>query len=136
LPSADEREGYGVDAAFHFGPFDLIGEYLDERVRPRTVAGAAPAFTGFDASGYYVTAGYFVVPKKLQLVLKWEDFDPGQLGHDNLHSITGGVNYYIHGDDLKLMAGYIHTWSDFRSEHPEFGDDQFDEFLLRLQVLF
>ena len=136
LPSADEREAYGVDASFHFGPFDLIGEYLHERIRPRIVGGVAPAFAGFDASGYYITAGYFVVPKKLQLVAKWESFDPGQVANDNLHSITGGVNYYIHGDDLKLMAGYIHTWSDFRSNRPGFGDDQFDEFLLRLQVLF
>ena len=136
LPSADEREGYGVDASFHLGPFDLIGEYLDERIRPRMVGGVAPAFTGFDAHGYYITGGYFVAPKKLQLVAKWEDFDPGQVGHDNFHSITGGVNYYIHGDDLKLMADYVHTWSDFRSNHPAFGDDQFDEFLLRLQVMF
>jgi phosphate-selective porin OprO and OprP len=136
LPSADDREAYGVDATFHFGPLDVIGEYLDERIRPRTVGGAAPAFVGFDASGYYITAGYFIVPKKLQLVAKWESFDPGQKANDNLHSITGGVNYYIHGDDLKLMAGYIHTWSDFRNNHPVFGDDQFNEFLLRLQVLF
>lgn len=136
LPTADDRQAYGVDASFHFGPFDVIGEYLDERVRPRIVGGAAPAFAGFDASGYYITAGYFVVPKKLQLVAKWESFDPGQRANDNLQSITGGVNYYIHGDDLKLMAGYIHTWSDFRNNHPVFGDDQFDEFLLRLQVLF
>jgi hypothetical protein len=25
------------------------------------------------------------------------------------------------------MANYVHTWSDFREAHPEFGDDQFDE---------
>lgn len=136
LPKADEREAYGVDASFHLGPFDLIGEYLHERIRPRMVGPVTPTFAGFDASGYYITAGYFVVPKKLQLVAKWESFDPGQVANDNLHSITGGVNYYIHGDDLKLMAGYIHTWSDFRSNRPAFGDDEFDEFLLRLQVLF
>jgi phosphate-selective porin OprO and OprP len=72
LPSADEREGYGVDTSLHLGPFDVVGEYLDERIRPRTVAGVAPAFTGFDAHGYYIAGGYFVVPKKLQLVAKWE----------------------------------------------------------------
>jgi len=136
LPSADQREGYGMDASLHLGPFDLIGEYLDERVRTRTVAGVGPAFSGFNAHGYYVTGGYFLIPKKLQLVTKWESFDPAQLVDDNLHSITGGVNYYIHGDDLKVMADYIHTWSDFRSNHPQFGDDQFDELLLRLQLMF
>ncbi len=49
------------------------------------------------------------MPKKIQLILKWKSFDPGQVGHDNFHSITGGMNYYIHGDDLKLMADYVHT---------------------------
>lgn len=136
LPSADEREAYGVDASLHLGPFDLIGEYLDEKIRPRAVAGAAPAFTRFDAHGYYIMGSYFVLAKKLQLVTKWESFDPGQVADDSFHSITGGVNYYIHGDDLKLMADYVHTWSDFRSSHPAFGDDAFDQLFVRLQVLF
>ena len=34
------------------------------------------------------------------------------------------------------MADYVHTWSDFRAANPQFGDDQFDEVLLRLQVIF
>jgi hypothetical protein len=67
---------------------------------------------------------------------EWESFDPGHAVNDDLHSITAGVNYYIHGDDLKLMADYIHTWSDFRSNHPQFGADQFDEVFLRLQLIF
>ncbi|HKP92306.1 MAG TPA: porin, partial [Chthoniobacterales bacterium] len=29
-PSAAERQGYGVDASFHLGPFDLSAEYLTE----------------------------------------------------------------------------------------------------------
>jgi hypothetical protein len=46
------------------------------------------------------------------------------------------LNYYIHGDDIKLMVNYIHTWSDFRAAHPEFGEDQFDELIGRIQVMF
>ena len=53
-----------------------------------------------------------------------------------LHSITGGLNYYIHGDGIKVMANYVHTWSDFREANPQFGQDKFDEVLLRLQVTF
>ena len=49
LPKADEREAYGVDASFHLGPFDLIGEYLHERIRPRMVGPVTPTFAGFDA---------------------------------------------------------------------------------------
>jgi phosphate-selective porin OprO and OprP len=136
LPGADERTAWGVDAWFKLGPFDLIGEYLEEYVNGRTVNGVPPGFADFTTSGYYITAGYFLIPKKLQAAVRWEDLNPGQKGNDGIHSITGGLNYYIHGDDLKLMVNYIHTWSDFREANPEFGEDQFDEVIGRVQLMF
>jgi len=136
LPGADERTAWSVDAWLKLGPFDLIGEYLQEKVNGRTVDGVSPGFADFTTNGYYITAGYFPIPKKLQLVVRWEDLNPGQKGNDGIHSITGGLNYYIHGDDLKLMVNYIHTWSDFREANPEFGDDQFDEVIGRVQLMF
>ena len=77
-----------------------------------------------------------MIPKKLQLAARWEHLNPGQRGNDGIQSITGGLNYLIHGQDLMLMANYVHTWSDFREANPQFGDDQFDEVLLRMQVVF
>ena len=136
LPGADERTAWGVDASLKVGPFDLIGEYLEEYVNGRTVNGVAPGFADFTATGFYVTGAYYLIPKKLQAVVRWEQLNPGQKGNDGIHSITGGLNYYIHGDDLKLMANYVHTWSDFRAANPKLGDDQFDEVLLRLQLMF
>src|SRR5947199_4759286 len=136
LPGADERTAWGVDAALKLGPFDLIGEYLQEKVNGRTVNGVPPGFADFTTNGFYVTGAYYLIPKKLQAVVRWEDLNPGQKGNDGIRSITGGLNYYIHGDDIKLMANYIHTWSDFREAHPQSGDDQFDEVLLRLQLMF
>jgi len=136
LPNPDERHAWSVDAWLKVGPFDLIGEYLDERVRPRTAPGVAPAFTEFEANGFYVLGGFYLIAKKLQAVVKWEHLNPGQRGNDGIESITGGLNYYIHGEGLELMANYVHTWSDFREANPEFGDDQFDEVLLRMQVIF
>src|SRR5947208_15995326 len=136
LPGADERTAWSVDAWLKLGPFDLIGEYLEEYVNGRTVNGVPPGFADFTTNGYYITAGYFLIPKKLQLAVRWEDLNPGQKGNDGIHSITGGLNYYIHGDDLKLMVDYIHTWSDFREANPEFGDDQFNEVIARVQLMF
>jgi len=136
LPGADERTAWSVDAWFNLGPFDLIGEYLQEKVDGRTVAGVPPGFADFTTNGFYVTGAYYLIPKKLQAAVRWEQLNPGQKGNDGIHSITGGLNYYIHGDDLKLMANYIHTWSDFRQANPEFGDDQFDEVIVRLQLMF
>jgi len=136
LPGADERTAWSVDAWVKLGPFDLIGEYLQEHVNGRTVDGVPPGFADFTTDGYYVTAGYFLIPKKLQVVVQWQDLNPGQKGNDGLYSILGGLNYYIHGDDLKLMVNYIHTWSDFRQANPEFGQDEFDQVLGRIQVMF
>src|SRR5438105_9197060 len=136
LPGADERTGWSADAWLNIGPFDLIGEYLAEDVDGRTVAGKPPGFSDFDPSGYYVRASYFILPKKLQGVVKWEALEPDQVDDDNIHSLTIGLNYYIHGDAIKLMANYVHTWSRFRESHPQFGDDNFDEIILRLQLMF
>jgi len=136
LPGADERTAWSVDAWFKLGPFDLIGEYLQEKVNGRTVNGVPPGFANFTTDGYYVTGGYFLISKKLQAVVQWQDLNPGQKGSDGIYSIVGGLNYYIHGDDLKLMINYIHTWSDFRQANPEFGQDQFDEVIGRVQVMF
>ena len=136
LAGADERTAWSVDAWFNLGPFDLIGEYFQEDVDGRTVNGVAPGFANFEPSGWYVQGSYFVIPKKLQAVVKWEALNPGQFGNDGIHSITGGLNYYIHGNDIKVMANYVHTWSDFRAAHPQFGDDQFDEVIMRIQVMF
>src|SRR5205809_7219009 len=135
LPTADERAGWSVDAWLKLGPFDLIGEYLEEYVNGRTVNGV-PGMPDFTTNGYYITAGYFVIPKKLQLAVQWKDLNPGQKGNDGIRSITGGLNYYIHGDDLKVMVNYIHTWSDFREANPQFGDDQFNEVIARMQLMF
>jgi phosphate-selective porin OprO and OprP len=136
LPSADERTAWSVDAWLEVGPFDLIGEYLQEHVQGRTVNGVPPAFSNFTTDGFYVTGAYFLLPKKLQAVVQWQYLNPGQKGNDGLYSILGGLNYYIHGDDLKLMVNYIHTWSDFRQANPEFGEDQFDEVIGRIQLMF
>ncbi|PYK12282.1 MAG: hypothetical protein DME65_04535 [Verrucomicrobia bacterium] len=135
LPGADERTAWSVDAWLRAGPFDLIGEFFQERVLPRTTNGP-PGFDAFTTDGFYVTGGYYLIPKKLQAVVQWQHLNPGQKGNDGISSIVGGLNYYIHGDDLKVMVNYFHTWSDFRQANPEFGDDQFDEVIGRMQLMF
>ncbi len=136
LPSPDQRTAWSLDAWMNVGPFDLIGEYLSEDVDGVTVNGVPPAFADFNPSGWYVQGSYFFIPKKLQAAVKWEEMNPDQVPNDGVHSVTAGLNYYIRGDAIKLMANYIHTWSDFRQANPQFGEDQFNEVIVRLQVMF
>jgi phosphate-selective porin OprO and OprP len=136
LPGADERTAWSLDGWFNIGPFDVIGEYFSENVNGRTVLGVAPGFADFSPSGWYVQGSYYIIPKKFQAAVRWEELDPAQVPNDGIHSITGGLNYYIHGDSLKVMANYVHTWSDFRAANPTFGDDQFNEVIVRLQLMF
>lgn len=135
LPSAGERVEYGFDASLNIGPFDLVAEYLDDRISPRRVNNINPLFTTFEPNGYYVQASYVVIPKTLQLVAKWESFDPDQAADDDLRSITGGVNYFIHGNNIRLAANYIHTWADFRDSRT-LTPSEFDEVIVRLQLMF
>ncbi len=135
LTSADERNAFSFDAWLKIGPFDLITEYLEEHVDGREVNGVPP-IADFTTNGYYVQGSYFILPKKLQGVLKWEALNPGQLGNDGIHSLTAGLNYYVHSDNIKIMADYVHTWSDYRAANPQFGNSEFNEVLLRLQVVF
>jgi phosphate-selective porin len=51
LPGADERTAWSVDAWVKLGPFDLIGEYLQEHVNGRTVNGVPPGFADLRPTG-------------------------------------------------------------------------------------
>ena len=113
-PGADERTAWSVDAWLRLGPFDLIGGIPPGTRQGRTVNGVPPGFADFYDRRDLCNGRLFLIPKKLQAVVQWQDLNPGQKGDDGLYSILGGLNYYIHGDDLKLMVNYIHTWSDFR----------------------
>src|SRR5437588_11072907 len=93
LPGADERTAWSADAWLTVGPFDLIGEYLAEDVDGRTVAGKAPGFTDFDPSGWYIQASYFIIPKKLQAVVKWVTLEPYQRYVDKIYSTPTGLKY-------------------------------------------
>ncbi len=79
-------------------------EYLKTRYEP---ANNIPS-PRFQAVGGYVQASLYLVPKKFQIVLKQETFDPNDdISRNQTDTTTLGLNYYIHGHDLKLMADYL-----------------------------
>jgi phosphate-selective porin len=98
------RDMWGIDGSWIHGPFELAGELLHGTFKPTNAVPSAK----FEAEGWELTAAYFLVPAKLQAVLRREEFDPNTaIGGNTIRTTTFGFNYYIKGDDLKLMVDYL-----------------------------
>jgi phosphate-selective porin OprO/OprP len=123
-----KRQGFGLDSQVEAGPLSLWVEYL--RVRFEPTAARPPA--RFDSDGGYVQGGWFFIPKRFQVVLKYETFDPRRgLSGDDVSTVTTGLNYYIRDHDLKLLFDYLRTDLGSRSTLP-----QQNKWLLRFQAMF
>ena len=103
---AGRRKTGGLDAQFHAGPFDLSGEYLRAEFQPLDRIPSA----SFDSDGWYAQAAYFAIPKALQAVVKYDDFDPNLgIAANSTRTWTLGANYFLKADDLKLQFDYLIT---------------------------
>jgi phosphate-selective porin len=121
-----KRRGYGVDSQLETGPFSFWVEYLQNHLEPTN----ARPFSRFDSDGWYAQAGFFLVPKKLQLVLKHETFDPSRrVSSNDVSTDTVGLSYYLRGHNLKLQLDYL------RTDLPGNTDTQ-NKVIMRLQAWF
>lgn len=121
-----ERKGLGVDTQLIAGPLEIWVEYMSVHFEPESRIPRSE----FDADGGYVQASYFVLPNRLQAVLKYETFDPNtDRDEDETDTATLGVGYYLKGHDLKLMLNYL------RTDAPGPLESQ-DKVIARLQVIF
>jgi hypothetical protein len=119
-----QRTAAAFDTQLQIGRFDLWAEYLFTEYDPD-----GPADT-FHAQGWYVLAGYYIVPKKLQALAKYEQFDPNtDVAGDATDTWTLGVSYALKGDNLKLYLNYL------LMDVP--GQEEWEQkLLLRLQAAF
>lgn len=121
--AAIQREGYALDAQFNAGRFDAAAEWFQTDSSPVTGADST-------ANGWAAHAAYFVVEKKLQTLLRYETFDANtSLADQTSESWTVGLNYFLKGDDLKLMVNYI-------LGDPAGAFDQRGRLILRAQLIF
>ena len=80
--------------------------------------------------GWYALGAYGVVPKRLQVVGRLQQFDPNdRSGSDRVTGYTGGAQYFFTGDDLKLQLEY----TVLGEQGPAVGNNRF---LLQLQGRF
>jgi hypothetical protein len=121
---ADDRAIAGFDAVFKFKGFSLFGEYFD-REHDRTAG-----LSDFDDSGFNVQAGYFVIAKKLEVALRFAEFDPNADRDDDVRSETGvAFSYYWNKHSHKLQA-------DFREIEDEARDAKDREIRVQYQLIF
>lgn len=94
------RTAWGVDSQVTLGRFDLAAEYL--RTLQNRITGADT-----NADGWYALVAYYVVPKTMQAVVRVESYDANTHVPASTSTATVfGFNYYIKGDDLKLLFNY------------------------------
>lgn len=119
-----ERQGFGVDSQLQWGPVELWAEYLQTEWEPDS----GRPLDRVESEGWYAQGTAYVIPDKLQVVLKLESFDPRAEIEDTTRTGTAGVSWYLKGHDLKLMVNYLRVQID--------GQDDEDKALARFQVMF
>jgi phosphate-selective porin len=119
------RRGWGLDSQITAGPFELWAEYLATRWEPTS---ALPR-REIESDGWYAQGALFVVPDRVQVILKYETFDPRHDRTDDATNTgTAGVTWYLKGHDLKLLADYLRIEKEARPSE--------DKLIARLQVNF
>jgi hypothetical protein len=99
---ADRR--WQTEASADWGDLSLRGEYIRADVRFSN----RPDLD-FPASGHYLQVSKYLVPR-WQAVFKHEVFRPNlRAGNTkDVRQLTWGLNHYVRGDRVKVMAGYVH----------------------------
>lgn len=111
-----------TDLAFRWRGFDLQFEYFLGLVHNAAHAGAAPAppfslpSRSFQARGYYVQGGYFLIAKKLQIAIRYSELAPndelrvttsrGRTVTPHQTELLGALSYYFHEHDLKIQTDF------------------------------
>ena len=111
--------------------FKLISDFIYGANRERSGAyrGSKEIPAGNDTWGFYVMPSYKITDK-LEGVFRYQYMDSGReqrtqrFGSDgggdrnarfnveNYHSVYAGFQYFLCGQNLKLMGGYEHAWGD------------------------
>jgi phosphate-selective porin OprO and OprP len=98
------RSGLGLDTQLQAGRLEIWAEALAVRWEPESRRPRSRV----DSRGWYVQGSWYLLPQRVQAVAKFETFDPDRSAKDDDTSTgTLGLNWYLKGDDLKLMLDYL-----------------------------
>jgi phosphate-selective porin OprO/OprP len=117
----------GVDAAFKWLGASFQGEYFTGFAKGQN----GPAEKQLRAHGFYAQAGYFVLPKHLELAMRYAWMDPDRDKANNLKSeVQGAISYYFNKHNLKLQADVTDTHDQAKAS----SDDM--TYRVQAQILF
>ena len=87
---------------YDYKRFWLLAEYQNA-----DGSNGASGITDKKRWGYNITLAYRIT-KKLELLLRYDDFDPDKLkGNNNIREYTAGINYFILGQTARIMLNYV-----------------------------
>lgn len=114
---------YAFDGVFKYRGFSLQGEWYWKNINRHQkgapflgpVAGAnggsAPALLG-NATGWYVQAGYYLIPRTLQFAARYAWWDPDtNAAGDLIKQVDAAFTYYVNGTyDHQITLQYSNTF--------------------------
>ncbi len=85
------------------------------------------------SNGFFSQAGYFVMPKKLELAVRYSMLDTDtDAANDLQREYTGGVNYYFKGHRSKIQTDVGH----FVTEKGDLDDQNENRIRMQYQITF
>lgn len=118
-----KRTIVATDVAFQYRGLSLLGELFFRTLTPE--AGAQ-----FRSDGFLVQAGYFVVPRRLEIAGRFATWDPTALvPSDDRREVGLAVGYFVNRHNLKVQ-GDVRRLDDRRSNRTD------HELRAQLQVTF
>jgi len=110
-----------VDLSMRYRGFSWDSEYYIRENDPEDDGDSVTS------DGFYTQAGYFVLPKKLELAARYSMLDPNEDERDDVQTeYTVGVNYYLRGHRQQIQTDFGHFVTETT------GQDK-DENRIRLQ---
>src|SRR5205807_1304891 len=92
-----DSTGANVQGMYRSGRWTARAEYIDEHNRGSQV----------HTRGWYGLAGYYAIPQRVEVVGRFEQFDPSdRVAADRSTGYLIGLQYFMRGDNFKILADY------------------------------
>lgn len=120
-----EREITAFDAVLKYKGLSIMGERF-ESTNDRTAG-----VSDFDDEGTHVQVGYFVIPAKFEVAVRWAEIDPNLDRANDVRTESGfGLNYFFNKHAHKIQLDYREIEDEARRNNKD------KEIRLQYQIIF